>query len=320
MQVHTVEEFLSVYKKNVYNLLQLSGDDFEVSEVIFAIKKEFKEDRIEVFFKGDAEDALHNLSAKTLFGDKLMIIYEVDTFPKSQYNKVKKITKNPERLKPNTIILTYSNKKIMPRVQNSLSCSFETVYDSGIPSWIKRFIRGKGYSITEEAINLLHFSFGTNRKELKKQIELIVGRLKNTNREITIEDVKEIGYCRDDTIFKITNSMIEGKYKTALQYLMEFSDNKSLFYFINRDLRYLLIVKANLDAGESIKKLSSKERLNLNNYFLYNKYKVAAEKVSYKKMEQQYEDIIDAEYKIKNGWNEFSVNFNLISQLQVGGK
>ena len=117
MKVQIVEEFLNEYRKNKYNLLQVSGDNFEVNEVIREIKKEFTKDKIEIFFKDDVENALYNLSMKTLFGGKLIIIYDVDTFPKSQVNKIKNCVKNPLLLKPNIIILTYTNKRNIPNVE-----------------------------------------------------------------------------------------------------------------------------------------------------------------------------------------------------------
>ncbi len=320
MKVQTVEEFFKNYVKNMHNLLLISGDEFDLKEVISRVKKDFKRDNIEVFFKDDAENVIENLSMKTLFGSKLIIVYDVDTFPKSQVNKIKNLIQNPEKIKPNTVILAYQNKKNIPPIKNSLIGVFKPIYDSDIPTWIKRHVKSLGYLIKEEALNFLHFSFGTNREELRKQIEQLIGRLEEGQKEITVEQVKDFGFYRDDTIFRITNSLIEGNYKTAIQYLMECSDKQLLFYFINRDIRYLLVIKANLELGGDIKKLGSKGRLNLHNYFLYNVYKPTALKLSFKQLEKQYLDIIESEYKIKRGWDEFSVNLNYISQLEVGGK
>ena len=320
MKVQLVEEFLKEYRKNKYNLLQVSGDNFEVNEVIREIKKEFTKDKIEIFFKDDVENALYNLSMKTLFGGKLIIIYDVDTFPKSQVNKIKNCVKNPLLLKPNIVILTYTNKRNIPNVEGNLIGTFNPVYDSDIPSWILKYIRSLGYSITEEAINFLHFSFGTNREELRKQIGQIIERSKEGDTALTIEDVKKIGFYRDDTVFKITNSIIEGKYRTALQYLMSCSDKNAIFYFVNRDLRNLLVIRATLDLKENINKLGSKGRLNLHSYFMYNLYKPAALRLSFKELEKQFENIMESEYRIKNGWDEFNVNLNFISQLEVGGQ
>ncbi len=320
MQVQFVEDFLSEYKRNKYNLLQLFGDDFELRGVIRALKNEFERDKIEIFFKDDAENAVYNLSMKTLFGGKLIIIYEVDTFPKAELNRIKRLIGNPEKLKPNIVILTYRNKRNILKHENSLTGCFKLVYDSDVPSWLKRYIHSLGYTITEDAINFLHFSFGTNREELRKQIEQITERLDKGDTELTIEHVKDVGFYRDDAVFKITNSIIEGNYKTALEYLMECSDKKALFYFINRDIRYLLVIKATLELGEDINKLVSKRRLNLHNYFLNNVYKPAAARLPFKKLEKQFEDIMESEYKIKSGWDEFSINLNFVSQLEAGGR
>lgn len=319
MKVKTVKEFLNEYKHKKYNLLQISGDEFELTEVINSVKKEFDKDNIEIFFKDEPEEIINNLNMKTLFGEKLIIIYGVDTLPKSEFKKVKEIIKRPERVKPNIVILTYNDKKNVSNVENSLIGVFKLVYDSDIPSWTKRYISNLGYIITEEALNYLYFSFGTNREELRKQIEQIILGMEESEKKIEIKHVKGIGFYRDDTIFRITNSIIEGNYKSAIKYLMECSDKQRLFYFINRDLRYLLVIKANIEYDGDVSKLGRKGRLNLHNYFINSLYKPQALKLAFEDLEKNYVDIMESEYKIKRGWDEFSVNLNYISQLEVGG-
>lgn len=320
MKVKKVEKFVNEYKNKKYNLLQISGDEFELTEVINIIKKDFDNNNIEIFFKDESEEIIDNLNMRTLFGEKLIIIYSVDTLPKSEFKKVKEIIKIPERIKPNIVLLTYDNNKNISNIENSLIGMFKPVYDSDIPSWTKRYINNLGYIITEEALNYLYFSFGTNREELRKQIEQIILGMEESEKKIEIKHVKGIGFYRDDTIFRITNSIIKGNYKSAIQYLMECTDKQRLFYFINRDIRYLLVIKANIEYDGDVSKLGSKGRLNLHDYFINNLYKPQALKLTFEDLEKNYVDIMESEYKIKRGWDEFSINLNYISQLEVGGQ
>ncbi len=316
MKVESVEKFLGAYKRDDYHLFLINGDEYDLKEVIETIKGEFEKDKIEILFKDDAEEILPNLSMKTLFGAKLIIVYEVDTLPQTVYKKILKFLEEPNKIKPNTVILTYFRKQKMPSIKHSLAGYFKLIYDSQIPSWTSEFVKKNHHTIDEEAIRLLHFSCGTNRAKIKEQIERIISEKEKTDTFITVKDVKNIGFHREDTIFKITNSLIEGKYKIALQYLLELHNKESLFYLINRDIRYLLIIKANLELGEDIKRLESKDRLALHSYFLYKTYKPAAQRMHYKDLTKQYENIMNMEYRIKHGWDEFSANFNFICQLQ----
>jgi len=319
MKVNTVEAFLNEHKNKKYNLLQISGDEFELKEVINSVKKDFDKNNIEIFFKDESEEIIDNLNMKTLFGEKLIIIYGLDTLPKSEFKKVKEIIKKPKRIEPNIVLITYDDKKNISNLENSLIGVFKLVYDSDIPSWTRRYISNCGYKITEEALNYLYFSFGVNREELRKQIEQIILGMEESEKKIEIKHVKGVGFYRDDTIFRITNSIIKGNYKSAIQYLMECSDKQRLFYFINRDIRYLLVIKANIEYDGDISKLGAKGRLNLHNYFINNLYVPQALKLTFEDLEKNYIDIMESEYKIKRGWDEFSVNLNYISQLEVGG-
>ncbi|MEA1913383.1 MAG: hypothetical protein U9N06_06100 [candidate division WOR-3 bacterium] len=311
-----IKEFLLAYKSETFNLLQISGDDYDIKEVIEGVKSDFEPDRVEVFFKDDAENVLSNLSMKTLFGAKLIIVYEVDSFPETYFKKIKEVIKNPAHLKPNIVVLTYKNKKRIPEIKDGLIGDFKVMYDSDIPTWIKRFVKKKGCSITEKAVQLLHFSCGTNREALKKQLDRIISIKEGKDTVVKEEDVKDIGFYREDTAFKITNSLIDGDYRAALHYFIEQSSNVPLFYYINRDLRRLLVIRAAVDLDEDIKGLDLKKRLGLHPYFLDNKYKPAVARLPYEKLERRYEKALDAEYSIRNGWNEFSVNFNFINQPQ----
>ncbi len=311
-----VKALLTCFKEKDYSLIQISGDDFDVKEALLGIKKDFDQEAIEIFFPDDAEEIVKNIRMKNLFGDKLIIVYDVDTISSVVYKEIKDIVKHPDKLKPNVVVLIYQNNKKILKIAGSLVGKFKTVYDSDIPVWIRDFVKNMGFSITEEAVNLLQFSCGTNRGEMKRYLERVISIKGEKDKNIEQEDLKSIGFYRDDTIFKITNSILDGKYREALRYLLELSDNVPLFYFINRDTRCLLSIRAALDKGEDLRKLNLTRDFNIHPYIFYKKYVPAARRLSYETLEKNYERIMETEYRIKNGWNEFGLNFNFLSQLQ----
>ncbi|MEO0293640.1 MAG: DNA polymerase III subunit delta [candidate division WOR-3 bacterium] len=315
---NTVEDLISSYKKLNFNLLQICGDEFDIKEVLAYIKKNFLPENIEVFFPEDKEEIVKSLSIKNIFGPKLIIVYDIDSIGGSLIKEVKKALEKPERLKPNFVILIFKKEENIFKIENSLAGKFKSFYDSNIPTWIKNFVEERGFSITKEAINLLHFKCGSNREEIKRHIERVIFLKENQNKSITEEDLENLGFYRDDTIFKISNSILEGKYKEALRYLVEYSDEIPLFHFVNRDLRRLLTIRANIDEKRKEEEIDF-QRLNIHPYIFHKEYLPSARKLSYDFLESQFEKIMEGEYKIKNGWEEFSINFNFICEFQNGG-
>ena len=310
------KDIINSFKKHKHNLLQISGDDFDVKEVIDSVREDFDSKNIEVFFPDDAEEAIKNLRMKTLFGGKLIVFYDVDSLSASLFKEVKGIVSDPAKLSPNFVVLVFKNNKKIFKIKDSLIASFKKIYDSDIPVWIRRFVAAKGYKISEEAVNLLHFFCGLNREEIKKHLERIILLKEEKDKNIEEKDLINIGFYRDDTIFRISNSIMEGKYRDALRYLLEYSDNMPVFHFVNRDIRCLLALRASIDEGENLMGSDINKRLNMHPYIFSKKYLPSAKKLSYSILEEHFDKMMDTEYKIKNGWEEFSMNFNFVSQLQ----
>jgi DNA polymerase III delta subunit len=315
-----VKGLLVAFKKGKHSLIQISGDDFDIKEALLGIKKDFDPEAIEVFFPDDAEEAVKNIHMKNLFGNRLIIVYDVDSISVPFSKEIKDVVGYPDRLKPNVVVLIYQNNKKILKIEGSLTGKFKSVYDSDIPAWIKSLVENMGFSITEEAINILQFSCGTNREEIKKYLERVILSKEDKDKNIEEKDLRDIGFYRDDTIFKITNSVLDGKYREALRYFLEYSDSVPLFHFINRDTRCLLGIRAAIDGGENLKRLKLNSKFNMHPYIFYKKYVPAAKRLSYEILESNYEKIMETEYKMKNGWEESSLNFNFLSQLQLGGR
>jgi DNA polymerase III delta subunit len=311
-----VKGLLTAFKKGKYSLIQISGDDFDIKEALIGIRNDFDSEAVEVFFPDDAEEVVKNIRMKNLFGKKLIIVYNVDSISSAFSKEIKEVIGDPDRLKPNVVVLIYQNNKKVLKIKGSLTGKFKTIYDSDIPGWIESCVKSIGFSITEEAVNLLQFSCGTNRGEIKKYLERVVFAKEDKDKNIEEKDLRNIGFYRDDTIFKITNSVLDGKYKEALQYLLEYSDGMPIFHFINRDLRCLLGIRAAMDEGDDLRRLNVNSKFNMHPYFFYKKYVPAAKRLSYEILERNYEKIMETEYRIKNGWDEFCLNFNFLSQLQ----
>jgi DNA polymerase III delta subunit len=311
-----IKDLIYSFKRRKHNLLQICGDDFDIKDVLDNIREDFDSKNIEIFFPDDADEAIKSLRMKSLFGGKLIIVYDVDSLSASLFKEIKSSVSYPDKLVPNFVVLVFKNNKKIFKIKNSLIGKFKKVYDSDIPVWIRKFVAGKGYKISEEAINILHFSCGLNREEIKDHLERIILLKEEKDKNIVEKDLENIGFYRDDTIFKISNSIIEGKYHDALRYLIEYSDNMPIFHFVNRDIRCLLALRALLDEGDNLRESNLNGRLNMHPYIFSNKYLPSAKKLSYIFLEEKFDKIMDTEYKIKNGWEEFSMNFNFVSQLQ----
>jgi len=311
-----VNALVACFKEKKHNLLQISGDDFDIGEALNSIKEDFEPKDIEIFFPDDASEALKSLHMKTLFGGKLIVFYEVDTLSASLFKEIKASVKNPARLSPNFAVLIFRDQRKMFKIEGSLIGKFKPIYDSDIPAWIRNFAGKAGYKVSKDAVNLLCFRCGSNRGEIKKHIERIILLKGDQDKSIEEEDLKNIGFYRDDTIFKISNSILDGKYNDALRYLVEYSDSIPVFYFVNRDIRCLLTIRASVDEGGNLNESNLNRRLNIHPYIFNKKYLPAARRLSYEILENNFERIMETEYQIKNGWEEFSMNFNFVSQLQ----
>jgi DNA polymerase III delta subunit len=311
-----VNALVACFREKKHNLLQISGDDFDIEEALTSIKEDFEPKDIENFFPDDALEALKNLHMKTLFGGKLMVLYGVDTLSASLFKEIKASVENPARLRPNFVVLVFKDQRKMFKIEGGLTGKFKPIYDSDIPAWIRNFAGKMGYKVSKDAVNLLYFRCGVNRGEIKKHIERIVLLKEDKDKCIEEGDLKNIGFYRDDTIFKISNSILEGKYNDALRYLVEYSDNLPVFYFVNRDIRRLLSIRASIEEDENPNESDLNRRLSIHPYIFSKKYLPAARRLSFTILEKNFERIMETEYRIKNGWEEFSMNFNFVSQLQ----
>jgi DNA polymerase III delta subunit len=310
-----VEALLASFKKKKFHFLQICGDDFDVKESLSGIKENFSPEDIEIFFSDEGEEIIKSLSMKSLFGGKLIIVYDIDLIPSSLFKEIKKAVENPATLKPNFVVFAYRDQRKILKTRESLVAKFKSIYDSEIPLWIRSFVRRLGFSISREATSLLHFRCGTNREEIKKHIERIILLKEKEDKNIEEKDLENIGFYREDAIFKISNSIVDGKYNDALRYLLEYQGDVPVFHFVNRDIRYLLTIRAAIEEDETLEELKLNEKLNMHPYIFYNKYVPAAKRASYSALEDNFENIMDTEYRIKNGWVEFSLNFNFVGQL-----
>ncbi len=84
----------------------------------------------------------------------------------------------------------------------------EKLRDYQVPDWIKKYLGGKGYKITEMATQLLTDHIGTNLERMANEIDKM---LINLGPEVTIDETiieKYIGISKDYNVFELQNAIM----------------------------------------------------------------------------------------------------------------
>jgi len=146
---------------------------------------------------------------------------------------IENLTSYIENLQPTTVlVICYKYKKLDKRKKlyksvQSKGVIFEgkKLYENQVSDWIRKVLKGKGYSISPKASVLLVEYLGTNLSKIDKELEKLELVLPK-NTEITPSDIEEhIGISKDYNNFELKKAIGERNVKKATKIINYFAQN-----------------------------------------------------------------------------------------------
>jgi len=217
---------------------------------------------------------------------------------------------------PSTILVfCYKYKKIDQRKSIGKDLAKKTVfldakklYDNQIPDWIKKYVAGIGFKITDEGAYLLSNCIGNNLERISNEIRKVLINFKE-EKEITRDHVhKYIGISKEFNVFELTKALAFRNPVKAISIVNYFAANPRenpivmvlaiLYSFFAR----LLVVQSLADKSE--KSISAKLKIP---FFAAKEYSHAIKSYDNAKLESIVSDLRNADMQIK-GINVSSLN------------
>lgn len=223
---------------------------------------------------------------------------------------------------PDSTLLVLFEPDIDLKAGNPLLKSFIPVADHVVQlqelrgkeliAWIKDYTSKNGGKITQAALTMLADYLGGDLWSLSSEINKLITFC--GEREITDDDVRKItSYVREENIFSLVDSVLEGRIKEAQQMV-----NRMLKYgtsplqimaLIEKQLRVILIIKG-IPPDTPIGQI--KEKLGLNPRYPLEKTLKQARDFTVPRLRRCFHCLLDTDLAIKMGKYEDELALNLM--------
>ncbi len=291
-----IEENLLTEEEKGFNQTVLYGRDITIEDIVSTAKR----------FPMMAER-------------QVVIVKEAQDLSRTIENLVSYV-ENPQ---PTTVlVMSYKYKKLDKRkkiykaiAKHGVLFESKKLYDNQVPDWIRSVLKGRGYTITPKATQMLVEFLGNDlaivNNELEK-LELIC----NKDEQITAEIIEEnIGISKDYNNFELQNAISSKNVKKAFGIIQYFAHNPKahplvltvslLFSFFTKVLKYHCLNN----------KSEASKVLGVNPYFLKD-YETAARNYPMKKVSGIISSIREIDLKSKGVGGNLS-HGDLLKELLV---
>ncbi len=101
------------------------------------------------------------------------------------------------------------------------------MYDNQVPDWIMQWVKQQGYSIEEQAVQMLMDHIGNNLERLAKELDKVAINLEKESADaITAELVqKYVGISKEYNAFELQKAVAQGNFTKAFQIVYYFAAN-----------------------------------------------------------------------------------------------
>ncbi len=276
-----LEDLTSLEKMPLPNTFILSGDSSYIEKECSAIiKKRILSPDSAIFnyeeFNGRTVDPDILYTSLKSFpinsSSRLIILNEADKATQKIFDLLKECIKHPQ--KETILILTTENAlkfRFLSEVQEETYKAYKIAdpYESQLYKWIIYITKKYKKKIARSAIDYLQINIGTNLGRLDKEIEKIVGILKDKD----IIDLKDIeGLISDSkniTIFEFTDALAQKDLGKTLRYFNKLINQKEpplyIMNVIYKQMYQLLLGHLYTAEGTSSSEVCTK--LKINSYF-----------------------------------------------------
>ena len=112
------------------------------------------------------------------------------------------------------LVLNYKYKKLDSRIKlhkaieaKGVIMTTSKMYENQLPSWIAKYLKQTGYTITPQAGQILADSLGADLSKIANELNKLIIAVKDT-RQITPEHIeKNIGFSKDFNLFELQDAL-----------------------------------------------------------------------------------------------------------------
>jgi len=203
---------------------------------------------------------------------------------------------------------------------NKKSNSFEAkpLYENQIPDWIRKFVAGKGFSISAQAIQLLQVSAGNMLRSLVGEIEKVllnIGERKN----IEVDDVEAVvGVSKQYNVFELCDTVGRRDIIKGLQILnhMLWSGESPTAIVAMLTRHFTIIAKIKRNAGKDQKGEQIAADVGVHPFFLQN-YVQQANNFTIEDINDAFAHLLDADIKLKSSTQKPQIVLEILLFLLI---
>jgi DNA polymerase III subunit delta len=249
------------------------------------------------------EDIVSNAKRYPMMAERQVVIVKEAQNLTRTIDDLVSYAENPQ---PSTVlVICYKYKKLDKRKkltkllkQNGVLFESKKLYENQVPDWIRRVMKGKGYTITHKAAQMLTEFLGNDLSKVNNELEKLQLIIKPED-QITPEVVEEnIGISKDFNNFELQNAIGAKDVKKAFGIVQYFAHNPKshplvitialLYSFFSKLLKYHSLTDKSLAASA----------LGVSPYFIKD-YQTAARNFPMKKVSTIITSIREVDMKSK---------------------
>ncbi|MBN1375765.1 MAG: DNA polymerase III subunit delta [Dehalococcoidia bacterium] len=215
------------------------------------------------------------------------------------------------KVMPPTTVLVLFDPDLDPKTANSLlktlSAAADKVFQLNeikgreLAAWIKEFATSNKSKISAAAVNLLADYIGGDLWMLSSELNKLMTYC--GEREITEKDVRDItSFAREDSIFVLVDSIMEGKIKNAqvmLHRMLKYGTApQQILAMLERQLSIVLRVK---ELSQGVPQPEIRERLGLHPRYPLDKSLKQARSYTIPRLRKAFHCLLDTDIAIKTG-------------------
>lgn len=226
------------------------------------------------------------------------------------------------KVMPDSTLLVLFDPDLDLKANNPLLKSFIPVADNVLQfgdlrgkeliTWIKEYASKKGGRITPAALTLLADYLGGDLWSLSSEIDKLITFC--GNREITDDDIRKMtAFVREENIFSLVDSVLEGKIKEAQQMvhrMLKYGTSPlQIMALIEKQLQVILIIKG---MPVNMPSAQIKEKLGLNPRYPLEKTLKQSRAFTISRLRHCFHCLLDTDLAIKTGKYEDELALNLM--------
>lgn len=178
----------------------------------------------------EIEDVVSQAKRYPMMAERQVVIVREAQHLVRSIDKLVSYAENPQ---PSTVLVfAYKGKNLDKRKKvykalqkNGLILETKKLYDNQVPDWIRRVLKGSGYTIDPKASEMLVEFLGNDLGRISNELEKLKGIIPNT-QVITPEHIEaNIGISKDFNNFELKSAIAERDIMKAGKIIKYFSQN-----------------------------------------------------------------------------------------------